>query len=112
MEDYMAKKKASVEGEEHASAPVEDQAPAEEATAEVAPAETEVEEAIVEEAAEEVVDEVIEEPVTNVDLVTIKLLAKGPIRGHDGHKIHKDQEGQVVSHLADALVGRGQAEIV
>ncbi len=107
----MAKKTPKLEGEEHASTPAEEAAPAEEATAEAAPAEA-VEEAVVEEAAEEIVDEVIEEPVTVEDTVTIKLLQKNTIRGADGHQIHTGQEGKVVSHLADALVGRGQAEIV
>lgn len=100
----MAKKKAAVEGE------VVEPSPPEEVVEEVT--EEPVEEVAEVVVAEEVVDEVVEEPTGDNDLVTIKLLMKGPIRGADGNKIHEGQEGKVVSHQADALVGRGQAEIV
>ena len=103
----MAKKKstAALEGEEHASSPTEEVTPEVEAAEEAAPAEA-VEEAVVEEAAEEIAVE------TGLELTNIKLLIKGPIRGHDGHPIAEGQTGEVATSVADALVGRGQAEVV
>ncbi len=103
----MAKKaKAAVEGEV-----VEPSAPEEETTKEEI-VET-VEDNLIDEIAEEITDEIIEEATApSEDLVTIKLLMTGPIRGADGNKIHQGRTGEVVSHQADAMVGRGQAELV
>ncbi len=102
----MAKKtKEAVEGEV-----VEPSAPEEDVKEEIVEA---VEDKVVETIAEEIADEIIEEvSAPSEELVAIKLLMKGPIRGADGNPIHEGQTGKVVSHLADALVGRGQAEIV
>lgn len=101
----MAKKKstAALEGEEIAPTPTEEAIPQDgnNPPVEVAP--------------EEVVEEAPEEAAETLglpDTTKIKLLIKGPIRGADGHPIAMGQIGEVASSIADALVGRGQAEVV
>ena len=103
----MAKKKstAALEGEEIAPTPTEEAIPQDGDN----PPEEEIEAAAPE---EEAAEEISEESLGLPDTTKIKLLMKGPIRGADGHKIAEGQTGPVATHLADALVGRGQAEYV
>ncbi len=106
----MAKKKstAALEGEEIAPSPPEE-------TVVEQPVEQPVEEETTPDEAppeEETAEEVSEEPLGLPDVTKIKLLIKGPIRGSDGRPIAMGQTGEVLSSIADALVGRGQAEIV
>ncbi len=72
------------------------------------------EEKVVDEIAEEIADDVIEEAkeAASVETTTIKYLLKGPIADAHGGLIYQDQTGDVVSHLADAMIGRGHAELV
>ena len=102
----MAKKKnAAVEGEEHASAPVEDQATEE--VSEATPQDGD--NPPVEEAAP--AEEIPAEAVGPSEVTTIKLLTKSAIRGAN-RQIKSGETGEVVTSIADALVGRGQAEYV
>ncbi len=102
------KKNVAVEGEDHAPTPDE------ETVAEESPPEDG------EVVAEEDISTPEEAPVEPAaaaevgppDTTKIKFLAKGPIRGADGHPIATGQVGEVASAVADALVGRGQAEYV
>ncbi len=101
----MAKKsKAALEGEEIAPTPDEETVVTQPAEEETTPDEAPPE--------EETVEEVPAEPLGLPDVTKIKLLIKGPIRGSDGRLIAQDQTGEVLSSIADALVGRGHAEVV
>jgi hypothetical protein len=104
MEEYMARKKSTavLEGEEITPTSDEEIVVAETIEEETAPQD--------DEATTEEVISTPEEEIGLSELTNIKLLMKGPIRGHDGNKINKGQTGKVASSIADALVGRGQAE--
>ena len=101
----MAKKKSTavLEGEEIAPTSDEETVVTQPAEEEATPDET---------PEEETIEEVPTEEIGPAELTNIKLLMKGPIRGADGHPIAEGQTGEVATSIADALVGRGQAEII